>query len=137
MSEANKAAATKLFGIMNGADLSGAAEVVAPNFVEHEELLGVDTSGVEGFKRIVTFYRAAFPDLKFEVPQLVAEGDTVAAHFRVTGTNRGEFMGMPASGKSIDFRGLDLFRFDSGKVVEHWGYMEQMKMMQQLGMMPS
>jgi predicted ester cyclase len=137
MSEANKAAAMRLFGMMNGADLSGAAEVVAPSFVDHEEVPGVDTGGVEGFKATVGFFRGAFPDLKFETPLLVAEGDMVAVHFHVTGTNRGEFMGMPATGKPVDLHGADLLRFENGKLVEHWGYMEQMKMMQQLGMMPS
>ena len=65
-------------------------------------------------------------------------GDTVWTRVRITGTNDGEFMGMPATGKSVDFQGVDIVRIsDAGKAVEHWGVTDTMAMMQQLGAVPT
>ncbi len=136
MSEANKAATRKLFEFMSGADLSQVEEVIAPNMVDHEEVPGIDNNGPEGFKRTVGFFRSAFPDLKMEVIDLIAEGDKTVAHFHIKGTNNGPFMGMPATGKPVDITGADIFKFEGGKVVDHWGFYQEAKMMHQLGMMP-
>jgi predicted ester cyclase len=73
-----------------------------------------------------------------EVQDIVASGDKVVARVRYTGTNRGEFMGAPATGKSVDVQLVDIFRFgDDGLGREHWGVMDQLTMMQQLGMVPA
>jgi predicted ester cyclase len=79
---------------------------------------------------------AAFPDLRNDLQDVFASGDKVVARVRVTGTNQGEFMGMPATGKSIDLEAIDIVRFGDGKAVEHWGAMDGMEMMQQLGAVP-
>lgn len=63
-------------------------------------------------------------------------GDTVLAYFTTTGTNSGPFMGKPATNKTISFEGVDIIRVKNGKAVEHWGVYDNLKMMQQLGMMP-
>jgi predicted ester cyclase len=82
-------------------------------------------------------YRAGFPDLRFEPEQFFVDGDRVAVYFRVTGTQSGEFMGIPPTGKSIDIHGVDIVRFgDDGVGREHWGVFDAMGMMQQLGVVP-
>ena len=136
MSEANKAASMKLAEMFGGADTSVAGQYIAENAVDHQGVPGLDTNGVEGFQRMVAFYRSAFPDMKAEVMAVIAEGDLVTMQFHMTGTNTGVFMGMPATGKKIDIEGVDIMRFQDGKAVEHWGYLEEAKFMQQLGLMP-
>ncbi|HEY7269889.1 MAG TPA: ester cyclase [Dehalococcoidia bacterium] len=135
MSEANKAILRGLYEAFNSGDFSRVSELVAPNMHDHEGLPGVDTNGPEGFKRVVTAFRSAFPDLKATIEQQVADGDLVVFHFRMTGTHRGEFMGIPATGKSFDVTGFDMIRVEGGKAVEHWGQSDQVGMMMQLGVM--
>ena len=138
MSEANEAATRLMMELFSaGGDLSRVAEVISNNAIDHQGIPGVDTTGVEGFKRVVAVYQGAFPDLKAELISMASKGDITFAHFHMTGTNTGAFMGMPATGKSVDIEGVDIMRFENGLAVEHWGYVEEMKMMQQLGLMPA
>jgi predicted ester cyclase len=66
---------------------------------------------------------------------MFAAGDKVVARITIKGTHQGEFMGMPPTGRSISFRGIDIIRFSNGKLVEHWGLTDTIAMMQQLGAM--
>ena len=80
---------------------------------------------------------AGFPDLRFDAEDILTSGDKVVARSRVTGTNKGEFMGMPATGKSINVQASDIVRFgNDGLAAEHWGVMDMMSIMQQLGAIP-
>ena len=101
MSESNKAAARRIMDIFSSGEVSAAPELIAAGCVDHEGIPGIDTQGVEGFQRVVGLYRAAFPDLKADIMAVVAEGDRVFVQLRMTGTNAGMFMGMPATGKSV------------------------------------
>jgi predicted ester cyclase len=79
---------------------------------------------------------AAFMDNKTEEMHLIAEDDRVVVHYRWKGVNTGSMgEGVPATNKAIDVHTVDVLRFENGKVVEHWGYMEEFKMMEQLGRM--
>jgi steroid delta-isomerase-like uncharacterized protein len=86
---------------------------------------------------MVTMYRSAFPDMRVTIEDLVAEGDKVAARWSVTGTHRGELMGIPATGKRVTVTGIEINRFAGGKLVEHWESFDQLSMMQQLGVVPA
>jgi steroid delta-isomerase-like uncharacterized protein len=80
---------------------------------------------------------AAFPDLRMDVQDIVADGTKVVARVRYTGTQQGDFQGMPATGKSVDVQLVDFFAFDSdGRVREHWGVLDQLTLLQQLGVVP-
>ena len=80
---------------------------------------------------------AAFPDLRMDVEDVFSSGDKAVARVRFSGTNRGGFMGMSATGKSVDVQLIDMFRFDDdGLVREHWGVLDALAMMQQLGVVP-
>jgi steroid delta-isomerase-like uncharacterized protein len=124
--------AEEVFGKGNYAYIDSA---VSPDFVEHTPAPQYKP-GIEGLKEWIPQMRQAFPDTKIEVLHVFGKGDLVALHVRQTGTNTGPMMGMPATNKAIDMRGVDVLRFKDGKAIEHWGYWEEMKMMQQLGMMP-
>ena len=125
-----------LYDRINAGDIDGFGERLADDFVEHEVTPGLapTKSGVLDFFRM---QRAAFPDMRMEVQDFVANGEKVVARVRFTGTHKGEFMGVPASGKSVDAQLIDIFRFgDDGHVLEHWGVVDSMAMMQQVGAEP-
>jgi predicted ester cyclase len=78
-------------------------------------------------------FRDAFSDFAIVTDDMVAEGDKVFVRAHMTGTHRGEFMGIAATGRSINVPFADIVRFENGKVVEHWGITDTGAMMQQLG----
>lgn len=123
----------RVYGAFESGDTSVADEVIAPNAVDHEMPGG---TGPEALKQAITMFRAAFPDMKMTMDDSIAEGNQVATRFTMTGTHKGEFAGVPATGKRVTIGGIDILRFESGKVVEHWGYTDQMGLMQQLGVAP-
>jgi predicted ester cyclase len=92
-------------------------------------------AGVQDFFRM---QRAAFPDMHMAAEDVIASGDKVVARVRYTGTNQGSFMGMPATGKRADVQLMDMFLFgDDGRVREHWGVLDALALMQQLGVVPA
>jgi steroid delta-isomerase-like uncharacterized protein len=108
----------------------------ADDFVEHETGPGLESTKA-GTKQLFAMMKAGFPDLRFDAEDILESGDKVVARSRVTGTNKGEFMGIPASGKSIDIQAIDILRFGAdGLAHEHWGVMDTMSMMQQIGAVP-
>jgi steroid delta-isomerase-like uncharacterized protein len=131
------ATARRLYDKINAGDIEGFAGHLAADFVEHEETPGLAPTkqGVEAFFRM---QRAAFPDLHMDVEDIVADGDKAVARVRYSGTNQGEFMGMPATGKSVEIQLFDMFRFgEDGLVLEHWGVLDALALMQQLGVVPA
>ena len=131
------ATARRLYDLITAGDIEGFARHLADDFVEHEETPGLAPTK-DGVKAFFRMQLAAFPDMRMDVEDVVANGDKTVARVRFTGTNRGEFMGMPATGKSVDVQLIDMFRFgDDGLVREHWGVLDALAMMQQLGVVPA
>ena len=125
-----------LYMALNAGDLDGFGAMLADDFVEHEETPGLAPTK-EGVLEFFRMYRAAFPDLQMEPQDVLASGDKAVARVRATGTHQGEFMGMPPSGKSVNVQLIDIIRFDDdGLAREHWGVVDLMTMMQQLGAIP-
>lgn len=123
----------RFYDLLSAGDIDGFGELLADDFVEHEETPGLAPTK-DGVLRFFEMYRAAFPDLRMNPEDILASGDRAVARVRVTGTHQGEFMGMPATGKSIDVQLIDIIRFgDDGLAHEHWGVVDTMAMMQQLG----
>ena len=116
--------------------LAAVDEVVAPDAIDHAAPPGFP-AGREGWKQYIPAFRKAFPDLHYTVEQEIAEGDRVVLHTVGRGTMKGDFMGMPASGKTATWTEIHIFRLKDGKVVEHWDTMDQMGMLQQLGFIPA
>jgi steroid delta-isomerase-like uncharacterized protein len=130
------AAMKRLYDLINAGDIDGFGELLAEDFVEHEEMPGLEPSK-EGVKQLFHMYRAAFPDLRMEVQDVLVSGDKAVARVRAIGTHQGEFMGMPATGKSVDVQLIDITRFgDDGLAREHWGVFDALALMQQLGAVP-
>ena len=82
-------------------------------------------------------FRTAFPDFNVSIDDMIAEGDKIVARTTWKGTQKGEFMGIPSSGKRVSFSVIDIIRISGGKFVEHWGLMDNSAMMQQLGAVPN
>jgi steroid delta-isomerase-like uncharacterized protein len=121
--------------MLNGGNLAVAEELVAPDFVNHEAPPGKDI-GPESVRGLATMLRTAFPDLHFEIEDLVAEGDTVAGRLTMSGTHEGPLMGMPPTGRTVRQDHMHFVRFRDGKAVEHWGVRDDVSMMRQLGTFP-
>ena len=126
----------RMYDLLNAGDVDGFGDLVADDFVEHEELPGLEP-GKEGVKTFFRLSIAAFPDMRMSAEDVIAGGDKVVARARMTGTHQGEFVGISATGKSIDVQLVDIIRFgDDGLAREHWGVLDSMTMMQQLGVVP-
>jgi len=127
----------RVYDLINAGDIDGFGNLLADDFVEHEVTPGLAPTK-DGVKQFFTMYIAAFPDLHFAVDDILPSGDKVVARVTVTGTNAGEFMGMPATGKSVNVQLIDIIGFgDDGLAHEHWGVVDAMAMMQQLGVVPA
>jgi len=136
--EQNKALVRQMVEeIFNRGNMSRADEFLAPDFVEREELPPGIPRDREGVKQLTIMLRSAFPDFKATIDDLVAEGDKVVIRQTWSGTHKGEFMGIPPTGKSVSFGVIDIIRMAGGKGVEHWGQMDSMGLMQQLGAIPT
>jgi predicted ester cyclase len=88
-------------------------------------------------KRLFTEFRSAFPDWREEIVELVAEGNTVAGRFRCSGTQRGEFLGEPPTGKRMEVDEVFFLRVEDGRFVDFWGLEDSLSRMRQLGLIPS
>lgn len=131
--EANKAMFKKFMDeVINKGNMAMIDEFLSEDFVEHEPMPPGIPEGREGCKAFFTMYREAFPDAKMTIDDMIAEGDKVVARQTWTGTNKGAFMGMPATGNQVKFDVIDIVRMKDGKAVEHWGVYDGATMMQQL-----
>lgn len=111
-------------------------DAVAPGAVDHDPAPG-QGPGPEGFEHFFKDLRTAFPDLQVTGEQLVADEDCIALAYTLTGTQQGDFLGFPPTGKRVKVRGVQISKFADGKLVERWGSSDQLGMLQQLGLLPS
>ncbi len=135
MSEENKAIVRRSYEAINRNDLDALGEVVASDMTDHVAAPGL-APGLEGMKQFFSSLHAAFSDLRMDAEDVIAEGDKVVTRVRISGTHRGEFMGIDPTGNRVEISGIDILRVADGKIVEHWGNFDDLGMMQQLGVIP-
>jgi steroid delta-isomerase-like uncharacterized protein len=135
MPEDAKSLVRQFYDAVGAGNFSVIDELVADDFVDREVFPGLEANR-EGVKQFFAMVRSAFPDLRMEVREMLADDDLVAVRVIATGTHEGEFMGMSSSGRRIEVQVFDIFRIRDGQVTEHWGLMDAMTMMQQLGGVP-
>lgn len=121
---------------MNGGDAAVGRALVASDFIEHERT-PVPVRGPEGLVELFGRLRAAFPDLRFGVQDVIAEGDRVVCRMRFSGTQRGPFAGHAPSGRTATVDVIDIFRVVDGRIAEHWGVLDHLGLLQQLGARPT
>ena len=91
----------------------------------------------EGVKWRITMYRTAFPDIQATIEDQIAEGDMVVTRVTWRGTHRGEFRGTAATNKQVDWTGTVILRIVGGEIVERWGNLNQLGILQQIGAVPT
>ena len=128
----NIEAQTKFGEAVNSGNLEVMNNLVAANCKENDPADG-QAKGPQGYIDFFTNLRAAFPDMKIEVEQLVADDENVAFAYTLTGTHKGDFNGIPATGKKIRARGLQISKFKDGKMVERWGSSDELGILKQIG----
>ena len=133
--EANKRLVRRFYeDVWARGNVSFASEVFADDYVRHDLRPSEAPSGWAGQARIAEQFRKAFPDLEWTIDLLLGEDDLVAARWTAVGTNTGSWVGLPATGRSAEFSGVNIFRFgDHGKVVELWNHRDDLGLMEQLG----
>ena len=137
ITESNKAIVRRMnMEFIEGRKLHVLPEIIAENFINHTATPGLpaDRDGVRVFFQILW---GAFPDLTVEIFDQIAEGDTVVTRKAFHGTHDGDFMGIAPTHKRVQISVTDLIRLKDGRFVEHWGMVDQMGLMQQLGVIPA
>jgi steroid delta-isomerase-like uncharacterized protein len=111
-------------------------ETVEPD-VQFHAPIPLAATGPQAIKQVVARLHQAFPDLHVALEDLIAEGDKVVGRQTVTGTHRGEYLGLPPTGKSVRYDEIFIFRFARGRIAEIWGVVDVLSQMTQLGMIPA
>lgn len=134
MSAENKAVVRRLFeDFWNNRERALADEIFAQSYIHHDPNTPEFGKGPDGQKKIFDLYTTAFPDSRFTIEQMIAEGDTVVTRWTVRGTHKGELLGNAPTSKQITLTGTNLCRLLGGKIVESWSNWDALGMFQQLG----
>ncbi len=123
--------------VWNRGNFDDLEEMFAEDFVQHFLPFGTQTSGLEDFRKDAMAHRAAFPDWAEAVNLVIAEGDFVVLLYTSTGTNTGNFLGNPPTGKKIRINETSVFRIVEGKIVEQWLMPDIHTLNRQLGLTAS
>jgi steroid delta-isomerase-like uncharacterized protein len=130
----NKDIVTRMYQeIHNKGNLDTADKFVTSDFVDHNPPDPNIPKGPEGLRQVFGMFRSAFPDFHTTIEDMISEDDKVVSRITMHGTHKGEFMGIPATGKEISVPVIDIIRISKGKAVERWGVEDIAGMMQQLG----
>lgn len=133
MSNSNKQLLLRFFeAIYNQGDLRVADEIVTVDYVNHNPAPG-ETPGREGCKAFVAYLRRAFADLHITIEDQITEGDKVVTRFTISGCHRGEFAGIPPTGKFASVTAIGIHRIVDGQIRESWLNWDALGLMQQLG----
>jgi predicted ester cyclase len=134
--EANKAVYRRMVGeIVNQGKFEVVDEIFHPDYVDHTAPPGAP-GGLEGVKAIFGMFRTGFPDVKFTIDEMVGEGNYVATLVHGEGTQTGQFIEFPPSGKFARWRSVGFFRIEDGQIREHWGVPDLLGLLIQIGIIP-
>ncbi len=133
--EETKAIGKRFVAIFNEQTPAIADEIFAPSFKAY--VSGAPELDREGWKAYLQVFRASFPDLHLEVEDMVVTDDKVVIRVILHGTHQEEFQELPPTGKQVAFAGIAMHRIEHGQSVEHWGVMDLLSLMQQLGAIPA
>ncbi len=116
---------------INRGNVAVVDELAHPDYIYRNP--AEELRGTEAIKGLFAAYRTGFPDFHVQVDERVADGDRIIQAFTLTGTHRGEFLGIPATGRAIKVHGFVFSRFVDGKLVEEWEVIDQLSFLEQLG----
>ncbi len=132
----NMATQKKMGDAVNKGNLEVLKETFATNVKDHDPAPD-QGAGPEGFIKFFTGLRTAFPDLQIAVEHAVTDDDNVAIAYTVSGTHKGNFQGIAPTGRRIKARGMQIARFENGKIVERWGSSDELGILKQIGAAPA
>jgi steroid delta-isomerase-like uncharacterized protein len=131
--EDNKELVRRLFeDVFNGGKLALLDRLIGGAYIEHSPSPN-QAPGAAGVRARIEAMRAAFPDLRFAVEAMVAEEALVAVRYRWQGTHEGPYLGIAPTGRRLSVRGMEFYRLEGGRVLEHWGIVDEFGMLTQLG----
>jgi predicted ester cyclase len=136
VSEANKALVRRFYEALNTGDIGALDAFVAPDFVDHNPLPG-QAPGLKGIKDAMAVFLGGFPDMRTTNEDMLAEGNKVVVRSVGRCTNTGPILGIPPTGKPVEFGAIDIFVVKDGKLVEAWHVEELLQMMMQMGVVPA
>ena len=122
--------------ILPNGDVAGLRAVMHPDCVNHEPPPGAP-QGLDGMIQAMRWLKGGFSDRRFEIHQVIAEGDTVVIYCTFHGRHTGEFMGLAPTNQPVAFRQVHIVRFQDGKGIEHWAVRDDLGLGRQLGAIPS
>ncbi len=132
--EESKAVMRRYFEeIWNGRRLELLDELIAADYVNHASPDPSLPSGPDGLKPVFAAVLETFPDIRFSVDDVVAEGEKVVTRWSMRATQRGEVMGVPATGKQVVLSGISIDRIVGGKIAEHWRVQDDLGLARQVG----
>jgi len=127
----------RIYDLINAGDIDSFGRQLAVDFVERDDLPGFPPTR-DGVIQYFRMLRASFPDMRMVVEDVIAGGDKAVARVRMSATHTSPFVGIPATGKQVQVSLIDIIRFgDDGRAREHWGIVDQLSLMQQLGVIPA
>lgn len=127
----NEGLARRAEQVWNNGNLVQVGKVFAPDFVNHDPVLP-NVADRESFKGFLLASRAAFPDFRVRIEDMIASEDRVAVRRTVTATHEGEFAGIPATGREVSWTGMTIYRIADGKIAEAWWSYDALGLMMQL-----
>ena len=122
--------------VLNNGNFGLIDQIYSTDYVEHTPAPGVAPTR-EGFKQFVIALKKAFPDLRYTIEDSIESGDRIVHRLTASGTMKGDFMGMPATGKRATWTEIHIGRVVNGRLTEHWGLVDQLGMLVQLGVVPA
>jgi steroid delta-isomerase-like uncharacterized protein len=132
--EVNLATLGKFAEAVNTGNFALFKEAVSTENIDHDPAPG-QVAGPEGYRMYFTGLRNAFPDISVALETLVADEESIAIAYTLSGTQTGPLMGFAPTGKKIKIRGVQIAKFKDGKMVERWGSTDELGMLQQLGVL--
>jgi steroid delta-isomerase-like uncharacterized protein len=134
MSSINKAVIRRLYDeVWNERKVEVIKEIISPSHALHGPTFSGSSIGPEAYKRQVLLFLTGYPDMHWTIEDTIAENDKVVACWTISGTHRGEYMGIPATNKEVSVEGITIHHIAGGKIMDSYSNWDVLGMMQQLG----
>ena len=129
--DANRQVVRKYHEVWSNGQISLIDTIMSPDFICHF-IGGLEWSGIEGAKNSISNHKKSFPDWKEEIVDIIAEGDKVVTRYKSTGTHQGSFNGFDSTGNKVTIYETSIYRIADGKIVEQWGFPDEVSLREQL-----
>ncbi len=127
----------KLYAAFETGNTSDLKNLVTNDIKEHMPDPTLKSTGIQMLKDQIELYHTAFPDTKIKINEIFGDGEKLTIYSTFTGTNKGSFMGMAPTNKKVTVNGIEIVKFNEEKITDHWGVYDNLKMLTQLGIVPS